>query len=184
MNTTGILIDSFKRVISTTPIDKATVGQIAREAGVSRQAFYDRFTDKYDASIQIFEQSFGPVAEGHRNRETTWLESGVQHLSIYAADKDYYRNVLSSYDRSSLRFYLNKRMYNEFYHKCALRGARFKSDDELYALKMVVFATNEMTFEWIEQGCREPAEVIVKRFDLCRPLILSPYLEDKDSNLV
>ncbi|MEC4184521.1 TetR/AcrR family transcriptional regulator C-terminal domain-containing protein [Adlercreutzia sp. R21] len=174
-------MEAFKRIVAEKPIDKVTVAELVRETGLSRQAFYNHFLDKYDLSIQIYEQSFAPVAQGHRDRITTWLESGIQHLEIYAADKDYYRNVLSSYDRSSLRFYLKDRMYHEFRHKCELRGAVFDTEDKVYALKMVVFATNEMTFEWVENGCQEPAEVIVKRFDLCRPMILSPYLEDTDS---
>ena len=181
MNTRELFIATFKEIVSRTPIDKVTVAELVRQAGLSRQAFYNHFLNKHDLAIQIYEQSFAPIAQGHRNRETTWLESGIQHLEIYAADKEYYRNVLSSYDRSSLRFYLKDRMYQEFRHKCELRGAVFDTADQIYALKMVVFATNEMTFEWIERGCQEEAEVIVKRFDLCRPLILSPYLEDSDS---
>lgn len=181
MRTRETFMDAFKKIVAEKPIDKVTVAELVRETGLSRQAFYNHFLDKYDLSIQIYEQSFAPVAQGHRDRVTTWLESGIQHLEIYAADKDYYRNVLSSYDRSSLRFYLKDRMYHEFRHKCELRGAVFDTEDKVYALKMVVFATNEMTFEWVENGCLEPAEVIVKRFDLCRPMILSPYLEDTDS---
>ena len=154
MNTRELFIATFKEIVSRTPIDKVTVAELVRRAGLSRQAFYNHFLDKHDLAIQIYEQSFAPIAQGHRNRETTWLESGIQHLEIYAADKEYYRNVLSSYDRSSLRFYLKDRMYQEFRHKCELRGAVFDTADQIYALKMVVFATNEMTFEWIERGCQ------------------------------
>lgn len=181
MDTRHIFMDAFKSLVSVTPIDKVTVTDLVKATGLSRQAFYSHFDDKHHLSIEIYEESFAPIAQGHRLHETTWLESGVQHLEIYAADKDYYRNVLSSYDRSSLRFYLKDRMYHEFRHKCELRGARFETEDEVYALKMVVSSTNELTFEWVERGCPEPAEVIVRRFDLCRPLILSRYLEDRDS---
>lgn len=183
LRTQEIFMKDFKELVSVTPIDKVTVAQLVKKTGLSRQAFYNHFKDKHDLSIQIYERSFAPIAQGHRDRETTWLESGVQHLEIYAADKEYYRNVLSSYDRSSLRFYLKDRMYREFRHKCELRGAVFDTPDKIYALKMVVFATNEMTFEWVEGGCQEPADVIVKRFDLCRPMLLAPYLEDDDSAL-
>lgn len=172
---------ALKNLCSVTPIDKVTVSAICAEADLSRQAFYSRYLDKYDLSIRIFEKSFAPVAQGHRDRKTTWLESGVQHLSIYAADPSYYRNVLSSHDRSSLRVYLRGRMYEEFRHKCEMLGATFSREEESYALEMVVMATNELTFQWVEGGCRESPEEIVQRFDLCRPLILAPYLQDRDS---
>lgn len=184
MDTKGMFMRSFRELVREAPIDKVSVSEICRKAGLSRQAFYAHYLDKYDLSIKVYEAEFAPIAQGHRNRETTWLESGIQHLEIYARDPKYYRNVLSSRDPSGLRAYLADRMFEEFKHKCEMRGAVFESEEMLYALNMVVATTNELTFAWVEGGCLEAPEEIVKRFDLCRPLVLAPYLEDKDSSLL
>lgn len=172
---------ALKKLMQSTPLDKISVVDIALEAELSRQTFYMHFKDRYDLVIYIFEQSFKEVAAKNRTGETTWLESGVQHLSIYKKDLAFYQNALRSYDRNSLRAYLKERIYEEFYYKCTKKGLDPNDENALYALKIVVLATNEATFEWVENGCIEPEEVIVRRFDLLRPLILSPFLEDVDS---
>lgn len=184
MDSRGMFMRSLKDLVRKAPIDKVSVSEICRKAGLSRQAFYAHFIDKYDLSIQVYESEFTPIAEGHRNHETTWLESGIQHLEIYARDPEYYRNVLSSRDPAGLRAYLASRMYEEFKHKCEMRGAVFESEEMLYALSTVVATTNELTFAWVEGGCIETPGEIVRRFDLCRPLVLAPFLEDDDSSLM
>lgn len=183
MNSERMFMRALREIVRETPIDKVSVSEICRIAGFSRQAFYAHYLDKYDLSIRIYESEFAPIAMGHRERLTTWIESGVQHLSIYAGDPVYYRNVLSSRDPAGLRAYLGNRMYEEFKHKCEMRGAVFDNDEMRYALNTVVVTTNELTFAWVENGCVEAPEEIVRRFDICRPLVLAPYLEDADSPL-
>ena len=50
-----------------------------------------------------------------------------------------------------------------------------------YELIFCALSMNEVAFEWIGGGCTELEHAIVWRFDLCRPLILSSYLEDYGS---
>ena len=181
MDTKGMFMRSFRELVREAPIDKVSVSEICRKAGLSRQAFYAHYLDKYDLSIRIFEKEFTPVAQDHRDGTTTWLESGVKHLEIYARDPEYYRNVLSSRDPAGLRAYLPRRLFAEFKHKCELRGAVFDSDEMIFALETVVATNVNLTFAWVEKGCMETPDEVVRKFDMPRPLILSPYLEDVDS---
>ncbi len=181
MDVEKLIVDTFKRTVREMPIDRCTVADIARRTGLSRQAFYSHFEDKYALSIRIFEEDFAPVALACRERHMTWLESGRAHLAIYRNDKDFYRNVLSSRERCGLREYLNTRIYGEFRYKCLMRGMDPSDSDALYAVRMYTYTTNQVTVEWVEGGCVEPEGEIVRRFDLCRPLIISPYLADDDS---
>lgn len=176
-----MILEAFTEAVRSTPIDRVTVADLARRTGLSRQTFYAHFEDKYQMSIAVFERGFAPVAAANRAGETTWLEAGIRHLAIYKADPAFYRNALSSYERCGLRFYLNERIYQEFLFKCLGRGLNANDPDQLFALRMYALSTNEVTFGWVEDGCVESEETIVRRFDLCRPLILSPYLEDAGS---
>ncbi len=181
MDSEGMFMRAFREIARNEPIDKISVSRVAGNAGLSRQAFYSHFMDKYDLSVRIFEKEFAPIAQGHRAGHTTWLQSGIQHLGIYAQDPDYYRNVLSSRDPAGLRAHLFKRLFVEFQYKCEKRGASFEGEGMRNALEMVVSATTECTIAWVDGGCKEPPEKIVRSFDATRPLILSPYLEDSDS---
>ncbi|MEC4272094.1 TetR/AcrR family transcriptional regulator [Adlercreutzia sp. R25] len=181
MDSKKIIADAFRELARSTPIDKISVAAISREAGLSRQVFYSYFIDKFDLSIRIYEVEFAPIAQKHRDGVMTWNESGIEHLNIYARDPDYYRNVLSSFDPAGLRSHLTKRMRDEFKYKCERRGAVFDNEEMDYALRAVVGTINELTYAWINRGCPEPPEELVRRFDLCRPFILAPYLEDTDS---
>lgn len=181
MDVEAMIESAFKDVMHVMPIDRCTVADLARRSGLSRQAFYSHFEDKYELSIRIFERSFTPMAERNRSGATSWLESGVEHLGIYKADPVYYKNVLSSYERCALRAYLDTRIFGEFQFKCLSRGMDPDDSDAMFAVRMYAHSTNQVTFEWIDGGCLEPEKEIVRLFDVCRPLILSPYLGEQGS---
>ena len=50
------LINSFKELVMTTPVDKITIKEITDKAGVIRTTFYNHFQDKYEVIEQILWQ--------------------------------------------------------------------------------------------------------------------------------
>lgn len=50
------LINSFKELVMTTPVDKITIKEITDKAGVIRTTFYNHFQDKYEVIERILWQ--------------------------------------------------------------------------------------------------------------------------------
>lgn len=68
------LIDSFKRLALTTPVDKITIKEITDGAGVIRTTFYNHFQDKYEVIERIIWQEIinpaKPLLENDMIEET------------------------------------------------------------------------------------------------------------------
>lgn len=64
VDTRQILADSFRELCENTHIDKIQIKDIAKHAGLSRQTFYNYFTDKTDLALWIWAHNFeNPVEE-------------------------------------------------------------------------------------------------------------------------
>lgn len=68
------LIDSFKELVMTTPVDKITIKEITDKAGVIRTTFYNHFQDKYEVIERILWQEIidptRPLLENNMVHET------------------------------------------------------------------------------------------------------------------
>lgn len=51
-----LLMDSFKKLVMTIPVEKITIKDITDEAGVIRPTFYNHFQDKYEVVERIIEE--------------------------------------------------------------------------------------------------------------------------------
>jgi AcrR family transcriptional regulator len=71
------LIESFKSLVETTPVDKITIKEITDGAGVIRSTFYYHFQDKYDLIERIFKREvlapLMPLLENNMITEMTLL---------------------------------------------------------------------------------------------------------------
>lgn len=75
------------------PVDELTVGDIVGRAGVSRQVFYQHFTDRDDAVATAFSVAFA-AATAHIGGDA---RARVLRLFDFAAEhRDMYRNIVPS----------------------------------------------------------------------------------------
>ena len=75
------------------PVDELTVGDIVAHAGVSRQVFYQHFTDRDDAVATAFTVAFAAATSGTggdaRARIVRFFDFATEHRAMY-------RNIASS----------------------------------------------------------------------------------------
>ena len=71
---------ALRELAKNTPIDKITVKQIAQQAGITTQTFYNHFPDKYELAAWAYKKRIENLFERKNKEELTWGE--VLHLLI------------------------------------------------------------------------------------------------------
>ena len=75
--------NALKHLIKRENLEAVSVGEIAAEAGLSRQLFYKYFTDKYDLAFWCYMQMISPVAKAYIDGRISFHEQNVTMLNIF-----------------------------------------------------------------------------------------------------
>lgn len=164
ISTEQLIMDSFKEIALTVPIEKITIKEIVEHAGVIRPTFYNHFQDKYDLLRCIIEQELiiptiplvdnGLFYEGLTLIFTNALKS--KNFYIQAAKLDgveSFENILVFLIRDILLDFVNKRV-----EEGAAVQKWFKPIDaaEYYARSMCFVA-----MKWLRDGMKIPPSEVV-----------------------
>lgn len=95
-----MIAQGLKRLLKTTSFVNLSVGDIARECGISRNTFYYHFKDKYDLISWIFYTEITSILSddislGH------WRESLLALCRYMQENRDFYLNVLQFQGQNS-----------------------------------------------------------------------------------
>ncbi len=94
-----LIIDAAERVFSTTPFDRVSVRDIAREAGISHALIYHYFPDQQSLFVEAFFRGSGEIIEIIRRR----LDSGAEIETVtdcfieYLAGHDHYFRMMTHF---------------------------------------------------------------------------------------
>lgn len=158
-----LLMDSFKKLVMTMPVEKITIKDITDRAGVIRPTFYNHFQDKYEVIERIVNEEIlmpvKPLLENEMLREAM-----VLIFTNILKEKDFYyrlsgmegQNSFSSIVTSSIR----KWLFNFISEKVGTK--KFKSA-WLTPERVSDYYAQSMSFvvlEWISSGMPiSPGEV-------------------------
>lgn len=105
------LISAFKEVLSNTPFDKITVGDISTRATVNRQTFYYHFADKYDLTNAIIcDELVFPLAE--KLDEGDFPSAFLQMFSYLQDNRAFYTKILKSKAADNITAYTKQIFVN------------------------------------------------------------------------
>ncbi|MEA4891542.1 MAG: dihydroxyacetone kinase transcriptional activator DhaS [Peptococcaceae bacterium] len=157
------LANSFKKLTAEKAFNKIRVDDIVNGCGLTRQAFYYHFKDKYDLMNWIYYTETAPFMASH-DTLGHWTD-GLKNLCYYMQkNKRFYRNVLNTAGQNSFPEYL----YN---YICTVSISAIESmldseyDPEKWNFIVSFFSTAFVAFivRWANQGMKDdPEEYITK----------------------
>ena len=103
--TEGLLFKALNDLLLRKNIDKLSVTEIIKEAGVGRATFYRYFTDKYD----LLNSSYRKILEKTLFQFTEGMPYEVSALNLYEVLRDnvkLFQNAIESSDVNSLKNYI------------------------------------------------------------------------------
>lgn len=162
MNTEDILIDSLNNVLEYKPIDKITVKDIVSECNLTRQTFYNHFSDIYE----LVEYSARQNAEGVLNSASdyeNWQQGFYQIMMILTEHKTIVQNVYQSIYRDLMEKYIYQVLYNYIIavvEKQAL-GMNVAQKHKDFIAHFYALAFIAVILEWIGEGMKDDPKEIV-----------------------
>lgn len=100
--TKQILMDSFKDLVRTIPLEKITIADICQRHGMNRKSFYYHFRDKYDLLKYIFQTEFIQAHPLGENEGQALMPNLCNYLYN---NQDFYRHVLRPHQHNYFRLY-------------------------------------------------------------------------------
>lgn len=160
MNIEKMLIDAANEMMKKKDFEEITVSEISMKAGLSRQAFYNHFKDKYDLVNSFY--------ENYIEENIIKDYSGDNYLEV---SKKIYEFIYE------YRFLFNKAAeivgqnaftdhISAFVERTILKnyirqfGKEAVSEKTLFQLKSVVASQIMCSKQWLKSGCAIPVETV------------------------
>ncbi len=160
------------------PLDSITVSELCSKANITRQTFYHHFIDKYDAiqwyNLQLCSDLLNVIGNG-----LTWYEGGLRMFMKTYDEREFYQFAMdSSKDPNSLFSSLSKSIY-EGWKKTLINLPDFDYTERLdYQLSAWARLGFLLVNDWIQEGCKVPAEQIHDLIFSCIPVELKTLTDN------
>lgn len=95
-----MIAQGMKELLKTEPLDSISVGDLARQAGVSRSTVYYHFKDKYDVLSWIFYEEITPIVSADRE-VGNWTENLLAVCRYFQENREFYTKILRENGQNS-----------------------------------------------------------------------------------
>ena len=176
LNISEILADSLLALCEEKPLEKISVSDIQKHSGVSRQAFYNHFRDKYDLIEYIY---LNRIIRRWRSAEVDleYYDCLVDSFRQYARYHTFGQIVRAAMSRALSGSYSRKiaRLISLNVHQKQF-GAEALPDALRFASEYHSIAAMSMTITWILSDMPSSPEVIAENITKMRDAGLSHLL--------
>jgi AcrR family transcriptional regulator len=168
----AVVLDAARRVFARTGLRAATIGEIARVAGVSRQSVYAQFENKatlFDAAVTALvgemKAAFGsPSAPGPADDDVAWLRCLYSPVLTYFAQHPEALSLFKEADRVNHPTFLQYRVElaaayeHAILERTAQRGLRLGRLPRVLVVMFIAMSSALLTM--VEDGSLPDAEVL------------------------
>jgi len=172
------LIDSLNSLQISKHFCNITVKDIAYHAGISRQAFYLYFKDKYDLLNWSFTLKSDEIVRAYID-SCPWHTVLAQLMETHKKEGIYTKSLVEYAGQNSLAKYMEEYTFNTYYKvlREKYRLSEEKLKDEMFSLKLYSCGSAKMTVSWVFAGMKEPADQIAKHLVKSMNLNFIQYFE-------
>ena len=161
------LEESFKRQLSTKPLAKITVADIAQDCGISRMTFYYHFKDIYDLMEWSLEEDAQRAIAGCQT-VSTWQEGYLNVLNELIQNKQFIMAIYREVSRDRVERFLlptTRRLISGVVDNDP-GSARVAERDRTFISDFYAHALSGVTLEWIGNGMVDKPEPLTRRVAL------------------
>ncbi|MFA7327078.1 MAG: TetR/AcrR family transcriptional regulator [Candidatus Kapaibacterium sp.] len=153
------LLDSTRKLIWQQGINKTSVDQICKDAGLSKMTFYRAYENKYDIIKEILDENYNTMAVDYDqifNRNIPFIEKVMELIyyimgSVKEISPDLIRDIIKQ-DNPHLHDYMQSKI--EFQRDLSLKyiiieqkKGNFRSDVKLEFISFFLVHINELALE-------------------------------------
>lgn len=171
----AILADTLFELCDEKALSKITVSDIVQKSGVSRQTFYNHFTDKYALIDWIYRKKADKILDAY-NENGDWFDCIQNIVDLFLDNKKYYTQAceLSGQNAFTDFFYQYTRDY--YINSIAKRFGRGELTDELLsAIQFNSFGAVNIHLLWVRDGMTVDPKIATKRILNNMPEIMRKY---------
>jgi len=177
------LANSLKGVMAKKAFSKICVSDIVNDCGLTRQAFYYHFKDKYDLMNWIYYTETARFMSSYNNAEH-WLDGMTDLCDYMKQNKAFYMNALSTTGQNSFQEYLHD--YLRDISIAAIENIENKEFNEEkwgFIAEFTSTAVVGMLVRWANNGMKEdPALYVTKMRSVFDGSVLCE-LEDRSQKM-
>lgn len=177
--TTVRILAAVERLLEQTSYDRLSVVDICKEAGVSRQTFYQHFKDKYDIAEWLWSQHSSRMLTNPQH-VSCWKESVMDMLSAFCDNENIVIGSLQSRD------YNNLLRYGRIHRKAFLLSEAEKRlsagvpEEVTFAIDFFVNAESHALSEWMQGDRSVPMERLAEFVEQCVPSVLRVLFDGEE----
>lgn len=169
------LAEAAKSLMANNSLEKITVTQIVRQAGVTRQTFYRHFQDKYDLVNWYFDLLAGQCFE-QMGVSLSLREGLILKFDFIRAEGAFFAQAFRSKDYNSIEQH-DYEFILHFYTNIIERRLGRSLDDELkFLLQLYCHGSITMTAEWAVKGMLKSSESLADWLIEALPVKLAKIL--------
>lgn len=163
MNTTKLILgEALKKMLLKKPLNKITINDITKEAGINRMTFYYHFQDIFELVEWVCKEDAAKALKGKKTYDT-WQE-GL--LNIFLAVKEnsaFVMNVYRSVSREQIEIYLYTLVYQLLLDVVmeTSNGKNINEEDMEKIAHFYKYAFVGIMLDWVKNGMKEKPEDIV-----------------------
>ena len=161
-STEDVLVEALELVLQKKPIDKVTVKDIVNECNLTRQTFYNHFSDIYElvewTARQATERALNNVAD-----YDNWQKGFYDLMLIIKANKV----IIDNTYRSAYRDLMEKHIYEIIYSYIIVvvenqaTGMAVDQKHKDFIAHFYSLAFIALIFEWVKDGMKDDPQEIV-----------------------
>ena len=175
-DTRYIFAQAIKSLLKTQELDKITVTDIVKKAGMTRQTFYRHFSDKYDLVNWYFERladkSFYQIGA-----QETLFEGLTKKFEFILNDQTFFAAAFKSKDYNNVENY-DYHCILAFYKDILKKKLQGPIPEDLeFLLEMYCHASITMTVEWAINGMKMAPKELAALLIEALPPKLEYYLQ-------
>ena len=178
------IMDAFLRLCANNQIEAITVKNICDVAGISKQAFYNHYQDKYDLICHIYDERI--ISEFDINRSMdgfNYKENLQKTLNSMKEYKAFLKKAVCMECQNNLREYMEQhsRDFDIAWHQ-SIYGTQVMPEELRFAIVYHAAAVTSVVLFWIMSDMRSEPEELANLIVQIRSIGMESILDGRDKD--
>lgn len=177
------LAEALENICKRKSLENITVSQIAQEAGVTRQVFYHHFDDKFELASWIHYVHLFQSVKSAMEKETNsiWRETIRNWMYHLKDNMEFYINAFQSVSQKEFQRIIRDFFYRAYTWHMTQNMKRELTEEEAYVLRIFIFGTMEVVYEWIAGGMVMPVERMAELQEAAMPEMIKKWVMSSEN---
>ena len=165
------LAEALVNICKKKTLENITVSEIAAEAGVTRQVFYNYFEDKYVLASWIhYMDLYYALKRGITDlNQYCWRSTTKEWLLLLQENKAFYTNAFHSASQKEFQRLIKEFFYERYKGMLELIYKKPATEEQIFVVQVYCNGAIEKVYDWVAKGMQVPVERMLDYLELAMP---------------